>query len=714
MCNRTSLWSAVCLALLAACGGSPTSPTTTSDESQGAPSLLLITLDTTRVDRLGCYGHAAAQTPNLDSLARDGARFTRAYAHVPLTLPSHASLMTGTFPPEHGIHDNGRDALGPELTTLAELFRTRGFRTGAFIAAVALDGSFGLDRGFDVYDDFLGQQGPDQPRLIQRRGDLVVDDALAWLKSSEEPFFAWVHLYDPHARYEPPADFSMADPYDGEIAFMDAQIGRLLGWLDSSQLSEQTLVVAIADHGESLGEHGESTHASFIYQGTQHIPLLVRAPGVVTGGLVCEDLVQQADLLPTLLELYGWPRLGQVSGRSFAPALRGEALAEEPAYLESLYCAQNFGWSPLRGLVQGKWKLIQAPSPELYDLEKDPREQNNLASERTDLVEALSRRLQELRDRMKASETASAPSNPALTEALSGLGYAQGSPSRPVAEDGSGRNPVEFIDVLELYHAAVGHGHVGEQTRMIEPLEEVVRRCPDSAGFRALLGESYLSNGRLEEARVELELAVELDPTYDPALYYLGRLYARMGELEKSIAAYEATLALQPTNVPTKRELAVVLQQVGQTERARGLLEEALESDPGSPVVWGQLASLRVESGSWSSAVEALERARALAPEDPGLLNFHAWILATAPEDSVRSGARAVELGERLVAKRARDAGFLDTLAACYAEAGRFPEAISSAERALELAPALDEAELEAMRARLALYREGRPYRDGP
>ena len=713
MSDRTSPWAALCLSLLVACGGEESSPAPASAALEDAPNLLLVTLDTTRVDRLGCYGHTSAQTPNLDSLARDGARFTRAYAHVPLTLPSHASLMTGTFPPEHGIHDNGRDALGPELTTLAELFRTRGYRTGAFIAAVALDGSFGLDRGFDVYDDFLGEQGPDEPRLIQRRGDFVVDDALAWLKSSEEPFFAWVHLYDPHARYEPPADFQMEDPYDGEIAFMDAQIGRLLGWLDSAQLAERTLVLAIADHGESLGEHGEGTHASLIYQGTQHIPLLLRAPRQVTAGLVVEDVVQQADVLPTLLELYGWPRLAQVSGRSFAPALRGEELSEEPAYLESLYCAQNFGWSPLRGLVQGKWKYIAAPTPELYDLDADPREELNLAGERADLVEALARRLADVRGRMKASATATAPTSPELAEALSGLGYAQAGAGRPLLEDGTGRNPIEFIDVLELYHTAVGHGHVGEDARMIEPLEEVVRRCPDSPGFHALLGESYLSAGRFDEARGELELAVELDPTYDPALYYLGRLYARMGEPEKSIAAYEATLALQPGNVPTKRELALVLQQTGQLERAEGYLEQALESDPGSHTAWGQLAGVRVERGRWALAVRALERACELVPEDPGLLNFHAWLLATAPEDAARSAERAVELGERLVSIGGEDPGYLDTLAACYAEAQRFQEAVKTAERALELAGSISEPERAATQARLELYRSERPYRDG-
>ncbi len=711
------LLSALPLLFFVACGQAPDAEGAGEAEvhqEAPLPNLLLITLDTTRVDRLGAYGYEAAQTPHLDSLARDGARFTRAYAHVPLTLPSHASLFTGTFPPEHGIHDNGRNSLGPELTTLAEVFRIHGYRTGAFIAALALDGSFGLDRGFDVYGDDLGQPTEGAPRLLQRRANFVVDEALAWLNAGDEPFFAWVHFYDPHARYEAPADFAMDDPYDAELSFMDAQVGRLLGWLNSRQLAQNTLIIAIADHGESLGEHGEATHGSFIYQGTQHIPLLVRGPGVARAGLVCDALVQQADLLPTLLELYGWPRLGQASGSSFAASLRGEPIPENTIYLESDYCALNFGWSTLRGIVHDKWKFIQAPTRELYDLERDPGETDNLAAEHPELVASLEQKLVERRSGMRVQEAVEASPTSELVAALAGLGYAQGFGTGAPDEAATGLNPIEHIDALELYHEAVGFGHVGEAERMIAPLEEVVRMAPESAGFRAVLGESYLRVGRLDDAIRVLEEALKLDPSYDPAFYHLANAYAQKGELDKAIPLLEAALSFAPTHTRARRELAQLMLQRGDVEAALAQFERASEDDPGSALGWLQVANLRVGLGRWPAAVEALERATALTPNDWGLVNFHAWVLACAPDAAARDGARAVSLAEAMIAAIGeQDPGSLDTLAAAYAEVGRFEQAISSAQRALELARGAQQAELATqISARLEQYRAHRPFRD--
>ena len=238
--------------LVAACGGEGAPA---DGDDAGGPNLLLVVIDTLRADRLGCYGYEPARTPAIDGLAREGVLCERAFAHVPLTLPSHASLMTGTFPPEHGIHDNGRNGLGPELTTLAEVFRAGGWRTGAFIGGVALDSVFGLDRGFEVYDDDMGPAATPGVRQLTRRGGAVCDAALAWLKSVRgERFFCWVHLYDPHAAYEPPEGFrDFAHPYDGEVAYSDSLVGRLLGWLESEGLAEDTVVVLVSDHGEALG-----------------------------------------------------------------------------------------------------------------------------------------------------------------------------------------------------------------------------------------------------------------------------------------------------------------------------------------------------------------------------------------------------------------------------------------------------------------------------
>ncbi|MCB9913760.1 MAG: sulfatase-like hydrolase/transferase [Planctomycetes bacterium] len=708
--------SLACLFLLAAaCGGAEESAAPTRARA-AAPAaganLLLVTLDTTRADRLGAYGHAAAQTPHLDGLARDGVRFARAYAQVPLTLPSHASLLTGAFPPEHGLHVNGRAALGPELTTLAEVFRVHGYRTGAFVAALALDGSFGLERGFDVYGDDLGPPAADGTPPLKRPGDQVVDEALAWLRAGDAPFFAWVHLYDPHDPYEPPAGFALADPYDGEVAFMDAQIGRLLGWLDAQRLADSTLVVAVADHGESLGEHGEGTHAAFLYEGTQHIPWIVRGPGVTSAGSACDDLVQQVDLFPTVLELFGWPRLAQTSGRSLAPALRGEALAPATVYLESDYCALNFGWSPLRGVVDGRWKLIQAPTRELYDLRADPHEAHDLAAQHPEVVEALQRRLDDLRAGMQAVEAQAVAPTSALVRALSELGYAQGE-GDAFGEVAVGRNPMELADVLTLYHQALPLGHQGRAAEMVAPLEEVVRRVPDSAGFQALLGQAYLAADRADDAVAALQRALALDERNAPACYYLGHALEADGRTEDAAHSFERALELNPRSVLARRDLGRLLLRSGQPERGLAELRAALADDPDSVAGWTEFGDACAGLGRWVDARAALERAHELAPGDDALAGFLAWVLATAPDAEARDGARALALAEPL-ARATPTANALDTLAAAYAELGRWAEAVSAANAALERAAAEgDEALARGVRERLAGYEAQRPFRDG-
>ena len=704
------------LALLLGCG--PEGPPVVEESAAESerPNLLLITLDTTRADRIGAYGYEAAQTQRLDALAQGGVRFDRAYAHVPLTLPSHASLLTGTFPPEHGIHDNGRVALGGELETLAELCSARGYRTGAFVAGIALDASFGLDRGFDVYDDSMSSGGPGAPvsqhRVLERPGSEVVDSALSWLNDGEGPFLAWVHFYDPHAAYEPPADFAMADPYDGEIAYVDSQIGRLVGWLDAQRLAEETLIVTIADHGESLGEKGEHTHGSLIYEGTQRIPLLFTWPTRLEAGQVVTDLVQQVDVLPTLLDLFDWPVPAQVSGRSFAPLLRGEELPSTMVYLESDYASLNFGWSPLRGVLFERWKYIQAPTPELYDVLADPGETRNLRAEHPDLALSLDQRLNTLRDAMTRRDTEDAGAGPELQDALSQLGYVQGRGG--LDADSAGINPIERIEILELYHLAVGFGNRGQAQLMIEPLEKVVAAFPDAAGFRTLLGDAYGRTERQEDARRELEEAVKLDSGYDPAHFYLARTYESLGRAEDAQVEYRAVIELRPEYVPAREALAQLL-------LARGAIDDALEQyefitryDANTSRHQLVLADIHGRRGAWNEVRKALDRALLLAPSDAGTRNFYAWVLATTPSDGLRDGARAVEVAEALTrSSQAQDPNWMDTLAAAYAEIGRFEDAISLARKAAALAESRGLTELASgVRERLELYESTRPFRD--
>jgi arylsulfatase A-like enzyme len=316
--------------------------------------IVLVSIDTLRADHLGCYGAAFAHTPRLDALAAGGVRFANAISPAPLTLPSHTTLLTGLDPPEHGVRHNGVFRLTDDVPTLAEHLREAGFATAAFVAAYVLDRQFGLDRGFDRYDDRTSQPryGRGMLTFPERPANEVVDAALEWLASAPGRFFLWVHLYDPHAEYRPPAGFASAfpaRPYDGEIAFADFQVGRLLAALDQRFPDGRTLVVVTADHGESLGEHGEATHSHLVYDATQHVPLIVQGPGLPRGGVV-EDVVALRDVAPTVLDLLGVPPLPGATGRSLAEAVRGGALEPRAAHVETLAPQLDWGWSPLLGL----------------------------------------------------------------------------------------------------------------------------------------------------------------------------------------------------------------------------------------------------------------------------------------------------------------------------------------------------------------------------
>jgi arylsulfatase A-like enzyme/Tfp pilus assembly protein PilF len=682
--SRTS-WLILALCLLGSCSG---------DNSNGAAALLpaqsnllLITLDTTRVDRLGSYGHAAAQTPNLDEIADQGVRFERAYAHVPLTLPTHASLLTGTLPPEHGIHDNGRRALGPQLTTLAEIFRDKGYATAAFVSAIALDGSFGLNRGFEVYEDQLSTNQPNEARVLQRSGKDTTDLALEWVRQSQGPFFLWVHYYDPHSPYTPPAEFAGGDPYDGEISYMDGQIGRLLDYLDAQQIKEHTLVVAIADHGESLLEKGEHTHGSLIYDGTQRIPFMMSLPGSLPSGIVVTDPVGQADLLPTVMELYDWSVPDEVSGRSLAQAWSGSPLPSKPVWIESDYAALNFGWSPLRGVVKDQWKYIQAPTPELYDLSNDPQENTNLAQSKPEVLQALQNAMAQLEDNMGSYAAHALELDADLAQDLSGLGYAQGLTGDQPQKTLSDVNPIEHIGVLERYHEAIGHSHQGQFAKMIPPLEEVQKAFPKAAGFRTQLGDAYRRVGRLKEARSQLEEAIQLDPNYDPAHFYLGELAAVEGNPQGAIAAYRKTLALRPSYAPAKEHLAIQLAGLGRNEEALKLFVELNRTDPSNVRVWLFTADLHQRLQQHAMRLAAIERAFKADPLDLGTINLLAWALSTTQLAKLRDGPRALELAQRCVKfSSGKHPEPLLTLAAAQAECGQQEQAQASLQQAIQLA----------------------------
>ena len=382
--------------------------------------LVLVTIDTLRADHLGCYGNRDVETPHLDRLAREGALALDMSVQVPLTRPSHTTILTGLYPAEHGIRDNVSPALGAEVPTLATRLKGAGFETAAFVSSVVLSRQSGLARGFDAFSDRF-DVGADDARFlntIQRRGDGPTAEAIAWIeKPRASRFFVWLHLYDPHDPYEPPEPFASryADrPYDGEVAFTDELVGRLEAALDRLGLTAETLLVVTSDHGEGLGDHGEAVHGYFVYESTLAVPLLLRGPGVLAGTRLAVT-ARSVDLLPTLTDLLGLatPEGARLSGRSLAVALRGGASpANEPTYAESLTPLLHFGWSDLRALRDGRWKYIQAPRPELYDLRDDPKEAHDLARAlptRTEALRtALARRLEAERQTAQAPAAAAA------------------------------------------------------------------------------------------------------------------------------------------------------------------------------------------------------------------------------------------------------------------------------------------------------------------
>jgi choline-sulfatase len=390
--------------------------------------VVIITLDTTRADRLSAYGFMDAAMPHLDRLAREGAVFDQATSVAPLTSPAHCSLFTGLFPPAHGVRDNADRPLSSEHTTLATILRAQGFRTGAFVGSVVLNADRGLAQGFDQYRGVVNPDASERATAPsrRRRADEVVTDAIRWIDGIHgSRFFVWAHLFDPHRPYDPPEPFRSryTDPYIAEIAFADSQIGRLLEALDRRKLLDRTIVVVAADHGESLGDHGERDHGIFVYESVLHVPLIVRAPNVLPRRVA--DVVRLVDVMPTVLDLLGVPRR-PVDGISLVGMMHGEPRQVElDAYSESEY-PRRFGWSPLRALRTGRYKLIDAPRPELYDLDRDPFEERNIYEERRGLARVLGQRLASLERGMPASprDDGTDPIPAAdLQQRLTSLGY---------------------------------------------------------------------------------------------------------------------------------------------------------------------------------------------------------------------------------------------------------------------------------------------------
>lgn len=604
-----------------------------SRESGGGPppNLVLVTLDTVRADRLGAYGYAAAETPWLDRLGREGVRFEQVSSQVPLTLPSHATILSGLLPPHHGLRNNGIGTFPEEPATLATLLAGAGYRTGAFVGAFVLDRRFGLGRGFDVYDDEIVRDPGNETALeAERPGREVMDRALAWLgqpapADTSRPFFLWIHLYDAHAPYVPPSPWRERHPgrpYDGEISAVDEQVGRLLQELQQRGLAERTVVAVAADHGEGLGDHGEQTHGLLLYEPTLRVPLLVRGPGVEAGQVV-RTPVSLVDLAPTLAGLLGKsfpaPRL---DGRDLAAALReGEEPPPAELYAETRY-PEMFGWSPLSALRRRNLKYISSPEPELYDLERDPGEAANLAGKQGAPAAGFAARLAEIE--AGAVEAPRGTAVDAETRArLASLGYATGAPPAPRqrGEARPGPNPRRMAALFERFERAHYDLEAGEMEGALAELEALVAADPKNPIFRGELAKAFRRKGEIARAVPLYRQAAEDAPADPDAWYNLATALQEAGRAAEAREAIRSAMHLDPARPEAHNTLGIVLLAEGKPAEARQEFELAVSIDPRNATALNNLGNVLRALGRTGEAESAYQRAVAVAPRYAEPLN---------------------------------------------------------------------------------------------
>ena len=539
------------------------------------PSVLLITIDTLRADRLGAYGDTLARTPHMDALARAGVSFARAFTPAPLTLPAHASLMTGLLPPQHGVRGNGGFALGKDHATLAEALRARGLRTGAFVGGFPLERRFGLARGFDHYGDVFDRAPGIHFDFAERRADRVVEEALSWLAGQAGPVFAWVHVFDPHAPYDAPPDFRTADPYRGEIAFTDKALGALLTAWDARPGPSFTALTA--DHGEAFGEHGEESHSLFVYDTTLRVPLVLRGPGLPAGRRL-ETPVGLADLAATLVARVdgavtpeGASPPPRLPGRDLLEDLRAPSSSPAPLYAETLSPRLDFGWSDLRALRDGRYKYVRAPRPELYDVLADPGETRDLSAREPAVRERLRSALESMLRRLGDREVRTAPDSEAA-ERLRALGYVQGPGGA-----GSAADPKDKVDVaLRIARAT---GPFASQEEAARVYRDIVSRDPENPLVNLRLADALLRAGRAREAIAPFRKVVAGGPPASTRTWGWPLHMRTSGDSETRVALWRQRSSSIPGTARSSSTWASCSSAAGDVAAARSRYEAALR-DP--------------------------------------------------------------------------------------------------------------------------------------
>jgi arylsulfatase A-like enzyme/Flp pilus assembly protein TadD len=626
--------------------------------SQAArPNVLLVTIDTLRADYVACFGKAGIETPVLDALAADGTRFTRAYCQAPMTPPSHASILTGVYPPTHGVRDFTSTGLPKGFPTLAGHLKRAGYTTAAFVSAYVLDAVWGLNQGFDLYyDRFTPRElmGAN-PGNVQRRAGETIGYVLDWLaRGPRTPYFLWVHLYDPHHDYNPPEPFKTRyarDPYAGEVAYADRELGRLVEALKARGDYDRTLIVATSDHGEAFGEHEEAEHGFFVYETTARVPLIVKLPrseGTPPGTF--SDIVESVDLAPTILQVTrtAIPAEAAMQGKGLLGRLLGKGgPASRTAYCESLYPRNTFGWSDLASLSEGTLKYIDAPRPELYDLSLDPGERDNLYTRQRAVADGMRRKLATFRSGLRTASASQAPADSQRVEALRALGYVAVAVPVPAGTGAAGlADPKDRVGTFNKVLLAMQASDAGAFDRSNRLLVEVLADDPQLFIGHYSLGVNALKLGDNRAALEHFTRARALNPGFDLTEMNRASALARLGRVDEAIAALAEVVRQNPSRLEPRRQLALLYTRKREHVKAIDLYRQILAERPDDPEATKFLGIAQVEAEQYPDGAKTLARAIALGAADALAHNSLGIALGNLGQvrDAIASYRRALEI----------------------------------------------------------------------
>jgi len=557
-------------------------------------NILFITLDTTRADHLGCYGYDRAETPNIDRLAETGILFKNATCQVPFTLPSHSSMFTGTYPFYHGVRDNGGFYLEQERTTLAEVLKVHGMATSAFVGAFVVDSRWGLDQGIDYYYDNFDFAKYKRISLdsVQREGGEVIEAFFEWFEENyQKKFFSWIHFYDPHTPYDPPEPYKTRFSkwnwglYDGEIAYVDELIGKVLDKLIEKDVLKKTLIVIVGDHGESLGQHKENAHGFFIYDAAISVPLIIHLPSRNLRAKKVNTRVETIDIMPTLLQILGLPLPSEVQGKSLLPLILDKHSNQERfAYSETYYPRYHFGWSELKSLQNSRYKYIQAPRPELYDIVNDPNELTNIYRQEIKIGKQFEEKLNSLLEKMSAEgieEKGPQKLDEEAMEKLMALGYVGGFTSQSeLSKTGDLADPKDKIHLFNKLKMAEGNFAEDKLEGALERITEVIEEDPLIKEARRVRARIFLKMNKLEEAIEECKEALKIDPEYEAAIFSLAHAYKRLKKYEEAITGYERLMQLDPRDHKPAYNLGEIYMKMDDIDKAIFYLQKAIDLEP--------------------------------------------------------------------------------------------------------------------------------------